>query len=359
MENVLKFITKQAYLDRVLFSPGMKKIYFDMAVASGGVMQFKHTDSVRHGLSFVADKADDKKRALLFCSIYELYEGYDLMINMAREMLPAVVLATREGTPEDIGQNWTSTQLGNIGWIQFYTHTLQELYDHLALAYLMYEQHKVRLPVLILQSCLVSGEQYKYTPREDLYLGNPLMGLQTSRVDRKKDFSDAFASLGKKKEVQTLRGNFEDIILTIKEMYGILEYPAAENGLPHSIQKTDSDFAIVSLFPTEENADLKNLTFVRPYCYRPSSLASIKEILANKSKIAVVEPLPSPGVVIPPLYSEISLALNSEFAGKTIPVCLPPGTGTLKQPAIDEIKGIFESSSEKTEEAETIHKITM
>lgn len=66
MHQVLTAIAKQANLERVLFTPSLKKLYFDMAVGSGGATQFKHAESIRAALNYSAEKSADKKRALVF-----------------------------------------------------------------------------------------------------------------------------------------------------------------------------------------------------------------------------------------------------------------------------------------------------
>ncbi|RJP31747.1 MAG: hypothetical protein C4527_07140, partial [Candidatus Omnitrophota bacterium] len=184
MENVLKTITRQANLDRILFTPALKKLYFNMAVASGGLTQFKHTENSRNGLKFAADKADDNKHTLLFCAAHELIEGYAQIFEIAQKMLPVIVMAVREETPQEVDQNWSYMQLGEIGWLVFYTHTLQEIYDHLVLAYILFEVRKIPVPIMLLQSTTNIAASDSFTPIENLNLGHTLAGLQSSRAGK-------------------------------------------------------------------------------------------------------------------------------------------------------------------------------
>ena len=211
MESILKSIAKSANLDRVLFTPALKKIYFDMAVASGGATQFKHAENIRKGLSFAADKADDKKSVLLFCSAHELMNSYDQMVQIAHDMLPVVVLALRSGAPEHGEDFWSFLHLRDTGWIQFLTHTRQETYDHLALAYHMNTTRKTRVPILILHSCLKHSSLGEFTTREELDMGNPMTGLQTSRADKKMSFEEALAKMKHKEEKPSLRKSYGSI----------------------------------------------------------------------------------------------------------------------------------------------------
>lgn len=338
MESVLKSIAKSANLDRVLFTPALKKIYFDMAVASGGATQFKHAESARKGLSFAADKADDKKSVLLFCTAHELMSCYDLLVETAAQMLPVVVLGLRSGLPEKGEEIWSYLHLRETGWIQFLTHTLQETYDHLALAYHMNITKKTRLPILILQSSLKHKSLGEVAPREDLDMGNPLTGLQTSRADKKMSFEEAMAKMKHKEEKPSLRKSYESIVPTLREMYGVLGYTTPEQGLPYAGEIPAGNAAILSLIPPTSPDDADRV--IRPLCYRPFANQGLIDALKSKKKIAVVEPAPAPGS-IPTFHAEISAQLGADFTGSIQSIAFPTTVTSLDSDDLAEIeKGI-------------------
>ncbi|MEW6238990.1 MAG: hypothetical protein AB1656_26715 [Candidatus Omnitrophota bacterium] len=354
MENLLKFIAKQANLDRVLFTPALKKIYFDMAVASGGATQFKHADSARKGLSFIADKAGDNKHALLFCACYELIQTYDLLLQLAQQKVPAVVLALRSGVPDETAENWNYLQFNGAGWLHFHTHTLQEAYDHLALAYYLYEEKKLTLPALVLHSRLQHDSLGDFTPREELNLGNPLTGLQSARASKKMSFEDAVASMKKKKEKTTLADLYQDLPQMLREGYEALGYALPAQGLPFRGQGKE-EAAVISLVPENEEGEEG---FYRLLCYRPFAAESLLGELAAKKIVAAVEPKPSPGTTVPPFFAEISGALSSRFSRKIISVTVPSGMAVLAKNAVGEIKKIVQQALENPEQALVFHELS-
>lgn len=335
MESVLKSIAKSANLDRVLFTPALKKIYFDMAVASGGATQFKHAEGVRKGLSFAADKADDKKSVLLFCAAYELLHGYDQMIEIASKMLPVVVLALRSGIPETGEEIWSYLNLRDTGWIQFHTHTLQETYDHLALAYHMNTTRKTRLPILILHSSLRHKSLGELVPREDLDMGNPMTGLLTSRAEKKMSFEEAFAKMKHKEEKPTLRKTVGNIVPVLRDMYQTLGYTLPADGLPGAGCISKGDSAIVSLIPPDSPADADRV--FRPLCYRPFTSGDWIQSLREKKKIAVVEPQPAPGST-PAFHAELTAQFGAEFHGTVQSIVFPPSITSLEAGDLERIE---------------------
>jgi hypothetical protein len=358
MENVLKTITRQANLDRILFTPALKKLYFNMAVASGGLTQFKHTENSRNGLKFAADKADDNKHTLLFCAAHELIEGYAQIFEIAQKMLPVIVMAVREETPQEVDQNWSYMQLGEIGWLVFYTHTLQEIYDHLVLAYILFEVRKIPVPIMLLQSTTNIAASDSFTPIENLNLGHTLAGLQSSRAGKEKfDFASAIKAAAEKKEKPTLRAMFEKVHPALREEYANLGYTVPEEGLPFKIDADNGDLAIVSVIPPDASLEMKECAYVRPYCYRPCDLKGILSTIADKKRIAVVEPMPAPGITIPTFYAETCQINNYEMAQKTIPVVVPPGAGVLTQQQYDGIIRIMNESLTQPDAVNEIHRI--
>lgn len=338
MENILKSIAKQANLDRVLFTPALKKIYFDMAVASGGATQFKHADSIRNGLSYIEKKAEESKHALLFCAAHELIHGLDILHKMATQLTPAVVLAMRSGVPDDLAETWNIHQVSGTGCLQFHTHTRQEAYDHLALAYYLFAEKKLKLPVLILHSRLQHDSMGDYTPHKDLNLGNPMTGFGGSRTGKKTSFEDALASMKKKKEKVTLTSLYSTIIPILQETYTTLGYNVPSSGLPYKGNLKEGDTAILSHIPAHNETHDNIIS--RLLCYRPFNLEALIPQLQKKKSITVVESQPSPGVTLPPFYGEVCAALSNSFKGNIRSITLPANVTTLTSSVINKIKKI-------------------
>lgn len=340
METVLKEIAKQANLDRVLFTPSMKKIYFDMAVAAGGAMMFKHADSVRNGLAYAVDKADDKKHALLFCAAHELVHAYDLLGQISHKLVPVVVLALRDGLPEEQRDHGSFLRTRDCGWIQFLTHTNQEVYDHLALAYHAIAEKELKVPMLILHSTLTAGQKKEIVFRTDLNLGNPLTGLQSARAGKKVDFAAALAAVQSKgkKEKPTLSSHYAHLLPLLRELYHTLEYDVPEEGFPFHGGFGEGDTAIVSVIPPEEYEDDPNVC--RPYCLRPGNYEAIAAGVQKKKKVVIVEPTPAVGTVIPPFYGEMLGALGQNFKGQVISVTVPETEAVLSRKKVEEIRNL-------------------
>ncbi|MDX9755416.1 MAG: hypothetical protein RBU29_15740 [bacterium] len=338
VDRIIKTIAKQANLDRVLFTPALKSLYFSMAMASGGATQFKHAETMRKGLHFAADKVDDKKHVLLFCSVTELIPVYDLLLPYAEQMLPLVVLALRSGTEVSGSSHWSVHELAGTGWLVFHTHTQQELYNHLAMAYYLFEEKQFRLPVLVMHSAPDHPVQGDFIPREDLNLGNPLTGLTTSRKEKKLDFDAALKAIKQKKEKPSLRGTYCQLVPLLRECYETLGYALPEAGLPYAGATLDADHAIVTSVPPAS----ANATCLRLLCYRPLILDALLPVLQGTQRVAVVEPQPSPGVTIPPFYGEIAGALPRDWRGELLSVCTPSLCGTLHDsqlnPVIEQLR---------------------
>lgn len=356
MENVLKTIARQANLDRILFTPGLKKLYFEMSVASGGSTILKHAESVRQGLSFVADKADDKKHALLFCSVQELHQTYDQLLKIASDMIPAVVLAVRESATAG-GENWSFQSLRDIGWIQFHTHTLQEAYDHLVMAYYLFEEKHIRLPILILHSGLSHSDLGTFTVKEDINLGNPLTGLQTSRVGKRVDFDAALAAVKQKKEKPpTLAGSYKKLPATLRESYTDLGYTVPPVGLPYRGQIGEGDTAMISLIPHSNESENPETPF-RFLCYRPFVPTDLIQEVKHKKNIVVIESKPTPGNAFPPFFAEILCALGADFSGRLISICTTPLYGTLGNREMHTIERLLDEALENPDPAPVFYNL--
>jgi hypothetical protein len=314
MQDLLTAIAKQAGLDRVLFTPAVKQLYFEMAVASGAVTQFKHADSTRNGLSYAADKADDKKRALLFCAYQELFTAYDQFIQMSKDMRPVVILVLRDELGKYSLPNVSPLFLRDTGWVQFWTHTFQEAYDHLCLGYLLHEEKKIRLPVMVMQSCLDGGGARTFQVHEKLNLGSPLKGLESERAGKTKmTFEEAFARMERKKEPPSLPGSYRQLIAALPDLYKQCGYQAKEDSLPVAGKVDKANRAIISLIPAPADIEQNGYdgpggkcAFVRPLCYRPLAIRDVIEQVADLDALAVVEPDVTPGVLQPPFLGEIA-----------------------------------------------------
>ena len=345
MQDVLSTIAKQAGLDRVLFTPAVKQLYFDMAVAGGGGMQFKHADTVRNGLSYVADKADDKKRALLFCSFQELFTAYDHFIRIANDLVPVVVLVLREEIRAKSKPNLSPLFLRDTGWIQFWTHTYQEAYDHLAMGYCLNQEKEIRVPVMVLQSEMEGGGRKEYTRRENLDLGSPLKGLESSRAGNPKmSFEHAFAQMKRKKEPPSMPSSYRQLASALPDLYERLGYKASADSLPVVGRVEDADVAILSLLPAPADIETSGYegdglkcAFLRPLCYRPLALADTIKQLGQLKALAVVEPAATPGVWTPPFYSEVAALLCSTSATRVYSVTLPTKQVMLSESEIMDI----------------------
>ncbi len=345
MQDVLSTIAKQANLDRVLFTPAVKQLYFDMAVAGGGGMQFKHADTTRNGIAYATDKADDKKRALLFCSFQELFTAYDHFIRIANDLVPVVILALREEVRAKSKPNLSPLFLRDSGWIQFWTHTYQEAYDHLAIAYALNQEKQIRVPVMIMQSAMDGGDQTEYTAGEDLDLGSPLKGLESSRAGKPKmSFEDAFEKMKRKKEPPSLPNSYRQLASALPDLYSRLGYEATADSLPLVGKLDDADVAILSLLPAPADIEANGYTgdgvkcaFLRPLCYRPLAFAETARKLGQMKALAVVEPAVTPGVWTPPFFSEVAALLCSISSTRLFSVTIPTEQTVLKEAEIVDI----------------------
>ncbi|MDP8245101.1 MAG: hypothetical protein P9L94_13540 [Candidatus Hinthialibacter antarcticus] len=349
METVLQTIAKQANLDRILFTPALKKIYFDMAVGSGGATQFKHADTIRNGLTFAADKARDKKHVLLFCAVHELVHSYDMLLKTAHELTPVVVLAVNENAPGSLRDAGSFLPYSNNGWLQFHTHTLQELYDHLALAYHLIHDQKEHPPFLIFHSAVNHDDLGEFAPREDIDMGNPLTGLQTSAKTDEDPFAAAMAAVeNKTKEKITLRGLLQKTIGNLREGYTEFGYDLPGSGFPIVGEITKGNWAVITCLPPAGAPD----DYVRPLCRRPFIPDGLAEYLKKKKVIAVVEPLAAPGCTVPPFFAELAASLGAQMKARFLSIQAPPNCGILYNSDQRKIEGLIE---EAASDAETVY----
>jgi len=356
VHKVLKTIAQQANLDRVLFTPALKKIYVEMALAAGGATQFKHVEDVRKGLSFAADKADDEKHILLFCTSHELFLGYDMLVRSAAEMLPFVVLATRSEVEDKFNDNWSFLQFRDTGCIQFHTHTLQEVYNHLAIAYHMFETKNVRLPVLVLHSSIMQKNQ-TFAPREELEMGNPLVGLESSRVRRKLGFDEALALAKAEKARPTLRSIHATLVENLREIYSNLGYVLPEEGLPYRGEFAKGDIAVLSMVPADVE-DERSDHITRLLCYRPIAMGSLMKQMAEKKIVVVIEPRPTPGS-LPAFFTEIRTTMPPEFKGQVISITCPANMTILYSKHLDHIDEIVAKIKKSPKKALPVYDLAL
>lgn len=342
METVLQTIAKQANLDRILFTPALKKIYFDMAVGSGGATQFKHADTIRNGLNFAADKAGDKKHVLLFCAVHELVHSYDMMLKLAHELTPVVILAVNEPAPDSMRNSGSFPAYGNTGWLQFQTHTLQELYDHLALAYHLIHDQKEHPPFLLFHSRVDHEDQGDLSLREDIDMGNPLTGLQTSKKTDDDPFAAALAAVeNKTKEKPTLRGLLTKAADNIRKTYSEFGYTLPDAGFPFIGEITKNPWAVITCLPPAETPD----DYIRMLCRRPFAPEGLTNFLQKKKMIAVVEPQAAPGCSVPPYFAEIMASLSPILQAEFISIQAAPHCAILSDSDQNKICGIIEEAA--------------
>ncbi|MBI1390731.1 MAG: hypothetical protein GC154_20055 [bacterium] len=320
MQTVLKTIAKQANLDRILFTPALKQIYFDLAVGSGGGGQFKHTESIRHGLTYAAEKAADKKNALLFCAAHELIHAADLMQRTAIDLKPVVILALRGLEPDWAREAGSFLQFGQSGWMQFFTHTNQEAYDHLALAYHLIADKESLLPAVVFHSALKHADSGEITPHENINLGSPLSGLGVSAKKKDDPFAAALAAVkNKTKEKPTLRGGFAALLPALRAAYETLGRALPPEGTPIAGDAGGEEWAAVTCSPVEGNP----AGVLRMLCHRPFDALGIEAALRGKKTIAVIEPAAAPGVTVPPYYAEIASSLAPRLGARFLSIVTP------------------------------------
>lgn len=327
MDQVLAHIAHQANLERVLFTPALKKLYFDLAVSSGGANQFKHADSIRNGMTFVTDKVKDEKQALLFCATHELIHAFDLMLKTASGMIPVVMLAVRGGISVPHHENDSLIPFSHTGWAQFHTATQQELYDHLAMAFHLSAVKKTTVPMLIVHSW--NPDDKELLPRDEMDLGAPQTGFATRRNPRGLDFDAALASVGRKKEKPSIAASLKQILAPLRETYHEMGYTEKEYNLPVLGKRTSADSVIITSIPPSTPTD----DIVRFSCIRPLDSDALCETVAGATSIAVVEPEPVPGSPVPPFFAEI----NALFPEPCVPVLASREASFLSEADVDEI----------------------
>lgn len=348
METVLQTIAKQANLDRILFTPALKKIYFDMAVGSGGATQFKHADTIRNGLTYAAAKASDKKRVLLFCAVHELVHSYDMMLKIAHELAPVVMLAVNEPAPDSMRDSGSFPAYGNTGWLQFHTHTLQELYDHLALAYHLIHDQKEHPPFLIFHSAVDHEDKGEFTLREDIDMGNPLTGLQTSKKTDEDPFAAALAAVeNKTKEKLTLRNLLKKAAVGIRETYSEFGYSLPDEGFPILGEISKRPWAVITCLPPAGSPD----DYVRLLCRRPFAPEGLTNFLQKKKTIAVVEPQAAPGCSTPPYFAELTASLAPILKARFISIQTASHCAILSDSEQNKICGIIEEDKSGADSA--------
>jgi len=305
LEAVLNTIAAQAGLERVLFTPAMKQHYFEMAVSAGGKTQFKHVDSIRDGVKYAADRANDKKRALLVCSVTDLVFAYDMLVRAVNDMQPIVIISVFDRVSPVLENHAAFTQFHAAGCLQFITHARQSLYDHLVLAYQLFEDHQVNLPVLIHQTTYnAPGE---LNSRDEINLGGSSDTFGPSKKTKGLDFDAALQSIHKKQEKKSVLSEYATINDTLNQCYKRMGFKSAETGFPFAGEAGSEDWAIVSLIPAQEED--KQHCIMQPMCYRPSLFGEIAEKLNDKKAVAVIEPKPAPGIKVPPFFAEFSTLL--------------------------------------------------
>ncbi|MBD3268165.1 hypothetical protein GF373_15990 [bacterium] len=333
METVLKTIAKQANLDRILFTPALKNLYFKLAVGSGGATQFKHADGVRKGLNYAAENAADQKQVLLFCAVHELAHAYDLLLRYANEMTPVMVLAVRaDESGSRPWKHWSLLDMGGTGWMQFHTHTLQELYDHLAIAYNLYAEKEIKIPALVIHTAYDHASAGDYNPKEELNLGSPAADWKGGGK-KKMDFDAALKAMKEKKEKPTLQKLYRTLTDPLRDIYQSLGYTLPETGLPWAGKASADDTAAITCIPAEQETD----GLYRLLCYRPMAPSALLQILSTKKQVFVIEPQPTPGVGVPPFFGAWKSRLPAGADTMVHSVCVEQDTGMLSAGRVEQI----------------------
>lgn len=337
MQTVLNTIAKQANLERILFSPGLKKMYFELAVGAGGAATFKHADSIRNGLTTVIKDLDREKKSLLFCHTHELIPAYDMMLHAAVDMNPIAILSVRGGSPP-AGMFWSDLDLLHTGWVIFHTHTLQELYDHTAIAYHVYAEKKFSLPILIVHSALQRQSSGGWSAKEGINLGAPT-GDFAAKKTGPKSFAEAFAAMEKKKAPPSLHSEMYKVVPALRETYQEFGYTLPEFGLPYKGSFSENGCAMISQFPADDESalDKADFDFIRPLCIRPFAHDSLIQQLKQKKSIIMIEQQPMPGTLAPPYYAEWKSVLLPEYTGEIRSHTVSAGTTLLSHSDLESI----------------------
>lgn len=317
MQKTLITIAKQAYLERVLFTPAQKSLYFELAMGSGGASQFKHIEGIRSGMSYAAGKAKEDRQVLLVCAAHELAFIADQMMQFARNLTHTVIVAVHTERPEGetpLGSPWA---YGLMGWAVFQTCTPQELYDHLALAYALRHQEDVPIPCLVHYTPAAASDS-EITPNESLDLGNPTTEWGKAPAKKGLDFDAALAAVKQKQEKPTLGGTYPKVQPALRAIYDTLAYACPPQGLPLEGVPVNDDWAVITSLPPAEPRP----NWIRLLCQRPLDAQGLIHALQTVRKVAVVESAPPPGVTVPPFFAEISGALRArrsiEVIGTTV-----------------------------------------
>lgn len=213
------------------------------------------------------------------------------------------------------------------GWIQIYTESAQEFYENLILAFKIAKDENVLLPAMVMTDGFITTHQIervkifddkdienylgKYTPPYDLLdIENPILvgpfALQDSYFEFKISQEEAIKNV---KEIFKKEGG------ELKKITG------SDYGYFEKYQLDDAEYVICVMSSTAgtTKAVIDNLRkkgekvgLLKPRLFRPFPYEEIKEAMAGKKSIAVLDRSLSFGAN-PPLYAEIKQAIGNEI----------------------------------------------
>lgn len=217
------------------------------------------------------------------------------------------------------------------GWIQIYSETAQEVYDHTILAVRLAERDDVRLPVMVCQDGFITSHGVE--PVEVLdddvvkkFIGEfkpwyPLLDTDNPKTYGALDLFDYYFE-HKRQQFEAMRyvpKAYEEVAAELSKITG-RKYPKVEG-----FYLDDADYVIVVMSSTagttkhvvkELRAQGKKVGLLKIRLYRPFPKEEIARLLEGKKAVAVLDRAYSVGAEAP-LFCEIKSAL---YEAKAKPV---------------------------------------
>ena len=202
-----------------------------------------------------------------------------------------------------------------------------------------------------------SGNVILIAPREELEMGNPLVGLESSRVRRKLGFEEALALAREEKARPTLRSIHATLVENLREIYSNLGYVLPEEGLPYRGEFAKGDIAVLSMVPADVE-DERSDHITRLLCYRPIAMGSLMKQMAEKKIVVVIEPRPTPGS-LPAFFTEIRTTMPPEFKGQVISITCPANMTILYSKHLDHIDEIVAKIKKSPKKALPVYDLAL
>ncbi|MCS7232539.1 MAG: pyruvate synthase subunit PorA [Synergistetes bacterium] len=209
------------------------------------------------------------------------------------------------------------------GWIQIYSETAQEVYDHTILAIRLAEREDVRLPVMVCQDGFITSHGVE--PVEILddevvkkFIGefkpwNPLLDTDNPKTYGALDLFDYYFE-HKRQQFEAMKHvpkAYEEVAEELSKITG-RKYPKVEG-----FYMDDAEYVIVVMSSTagttkhvvkELRAQGKKVGLLKIRLYRPFPKEEISRLLEGKKAVAVLDRAYSVGAEAP-LFCEIKSAL--------------------------------------------------